>query len=168
MSFQLDPWGPPFLVGIFACAAWVLLLFWPPPPPFFFFFFFFLKHTGSHIPPSWMARAGFVSVAGIHPSGIFGEKACMRAQTKLRFILSSKRVVGSGMRSAREGRTREPLPAELSRPTMAGFVLLVGCLTSQQHASVSRGRISSDNFTCCHTEIEVADQNVLPHPVTVY
>ena len=36
--------------------------------------------------------------------------------------------------------------------------LLVGCLTSQQHASVSQGRICSDNFTCCHTETEVADQ----------
>ena len=29
---------------------------------------------------------------------------------------------------------------------------------SQQHASVSRGRICSDNYTCCHTEIDVADQ----------
>ena len=37
-------------------------------------------------------------------------------------------------------------------------VLLVGCLASQQQASVSQGRICSDNFTCCHTEIEVADQ----------
>ena len=37
-------------------------------------------------------------------------------------------------------------------------LLLVGCLTSQQHASVSQGRICLDNFTCCHTEIEVADQ----------
>ena len=36
--------------------------------------------------------------------------------------------------------------------------LLVGCLTSQQQARVSQGRICSDNFTCCHTEIEVADQ----------
>ena len=35
--------------------------------------------------------------------------------------------------------------------------LLVGCLTSQQQASVSQGRICSDNFTCCHTKIEVAD-----------
>ena len=34
---------------------------------------------------------------------------------------------------------------------------IVGCLTSQQQASVSQGRICSDNFTCCHTEIEVAD-----------
>ena len=36
--------------------------------------------------------------------------------------------------------------------------LLVSCLTSQQHASVSQGEICSDEFTCCHTEIEVADQ----------
>ena len=36
--------------------------------------------------------------------------------------------------------------------------LLVACLTSQQQASVSQGRICSDNCTCCHTEIEVADQ----------
>ena len=36
--------------------------------------------------------------------------------------------------------------------------LLVGCLSSQQHASVSQGRICTDNFTCCHTEIEGADQ----------
>ena len=36
--------------------------------------------------------------------------------------------------------------------------LFVGCLTSHQQASVSQGRICSDHFTCCHTEIEVADQ----------
>ena len=35
---------------------------------------------------------------------------------------------------------------------------LVGCLTSQQQASVSQGRICSNNVTCCHTEIDVADQ----------
>ena len=32
------------------------------------------------------------------------------------------------------------------------------CLTSQQHANVSQGRICSDVFTCCHTEMKVADQ----------
>ena len=37
-------------------------------------------------------------------------------------------------------------------------LLFVGCLTSQQHASVSQGRFCEDNFTCCHTEIEAADQ----------
>ena len=35
--------------------------------------------------------------------------------------------------------------------------LLVGCLTSQQQASASQGWICSDNFACCHTEIDVAD-----------
>ena len=38
-----------------------------------------------------------------------------------------------------------------------GFVCFVGCFTSQQHASVSLGRICSDKCMCCHTEIEVAD-----------
>ena len=38
------------------------------------------------------------------------------------------------------------------------LVSFVGCLTSQQQASVSLGRICSDKFMCCHTEIEVADQ----------
>ena len=37
------------------------------------------------------------------------------------------------------------------------LLLFTGCLTSQQHASVSPGRICSHNFTCCHTETEVAD-----------
>ena len=35
---------------------------------------------------------------------------------------------------------------------------LVGWFTSQQHASAPQGRIWSDTCTCCHTEIEVADQ----------
>ena len=35
---------------------------------------------------------------------------------------------------------------------------LLACLKSHQQVSVSQGRICSDNFTCCHTEIEVADQ----------
>ena len=39
-----------------------------------------------------------------------------------------------------------------------GLLLFVGCLTSQQHASVSQGQICTDYFTCCHTEIEVAAQ----------
>ena len=45
----------------------------------------------------------------------------------------------------------------LSSVTLTPVCLFVGCLTSQQHASVSQVRICSDNFTCCHTEIEVAD-----------
>ena len=36
--------------------------------------------------------------------------------------------------------------------------MFVGCLTSKQQASVSEGQLCLDNCTCCHTEIEVADQ----------
>ena len=43
-----------------------------------------------------------------------------------------------------------------------GICLLVGCFTSQQQASVSQGRTCLDNFTCCHTEIEVADPTFYP------
>ena len=42
--------------------------------------------------------------------------------------------------------------------TQNGRDFFVGCLTSQKHASVSQGRICTDNFTCCHTVKEVADQ----------
>ena len=35
---------------------------------------------------------------------------------------------------------------------------LVGCLTSQQHATGSQGWICLGNCVCCHTEIEDADQ----------
>ena len=35
---------------------------------------------------------------------------------------------------------------------------LLACLTSLQQASVSQGQICSDNFTCCHSATEVADQ----------
>ena len=51
-----------------------------------------------------------------------------------------------------------PRPKPLPMTVTDGVCLFVGCLTSQQHASISPGRICSDNFTCCHAETEVADQ----------
>ena len=57
---------------------------------------------------------------------------------------------GEGVYREREEREEREKGAEI-------VCLLVGCLTSQQQASVSQGRICSDNFTCCHTETEVAD-----------
>ena len=39
-------------------------------------------------------------------------------------------------------------------------LLFVGCFTSQHTASVSQGRIYSDSSTCCHTEVDIADQIV--------
>ena len=51
-------------------------------------------------------------------------------------------------------RTRE---AQIIKACIARRGLFVGCLTSQQRAGASQRRICSDNFTCCHSEIEVAD-----------
>ena len=64
------------------------------------------------------------------------------------------------------GATDTALPADLRRHELASrhceaHNCLFACLTPQQHASVSQARICSDkNFTCCHTETEVADQPV--------
>ena len=57
-----------------------------------------------------------------------------------------------------KGLKREAKNCQQRGVKRACFVLFVGCLSSQQHASVSQGRICTDNFTCCHTEIEAADQ----------
>ena len=51
-----------------------------------------------------------------------------------------------------------PVSTLLMYPRDRAGSLFVGCLTSQQHASVTQERTCTDNFTCCHTEIEVADQ----------
>ena len=41
---------------------------------------------------------------------------------------------------------------------LRGEAVVVVCWLLNVPASVSQGRICSDKFTCCHTEIEVADQ----------
>ena len=46
----------------------------------------------------------------------------------------------------------------------SAVLLFVGRLTSQQHARVSQGQICSDNYMCCNTEKEVADQICDPPP----
>ena len=51
--------------------------------------------------------------------------------------------------------------SEMFSPVQAVMLLLLlfaGCLTPQQHAGVSQGRICLAFFTCSHTRIEVADQ----------
>ena len=62
---------------------------------------------------------------------------------------------GGGQTDRQRQRQRDRKTETVSE---TGMLLLVACLTSQQHASVSQGRICSDNFTCCHTEMEAADQ----------
>ena len=41
---------------------------------------------------------------------------------------------------------------------MATICSLFACLMPQHHANTFQGQIWSDKWTCCHTEIEVADQ----------
>ena len=49
-------------------------------------------------------------------------------------------------------------PCSEGRPSVCLLVgWLVGSFTSQQHVSVSQGRIYSDMFTYCHIEIGIAD-----------
>ena len=66
---------------------------------------------------------------------------------------------GNNRKSGRPGNTWrwDTNPEMQGSGCPLGEVEFVGCLTSQQHASVSRGRICLDSFTCCHTEIDVAD-----------
>ena len=59
---------------------------------------------------------------------------------------------GGGAGENDRGRRREGVEG------MRQGELLFGCLTSQQHGSVSKGRICSDKCTRCHTEIDVAGQ----------
>ena len=55
----------------------------------------------------------------------------------------------------------------LSRQEVSRCWLLVACLMSQRHASVSQKRICSDSCTCCHTEAEAADQTFF-HTQSLY
>ena len=85
-----------------------------------------------------------------------------RTYTKIMYFVILQSPTRATIRSTKADREREE--GERSTHTK----LFVGCLTSQQHASASQGRICSDNFTCCHTEIEVADQTYPSYPLTVY
>ena len=80
--------------------------------------------------------------------------------------LSTKKVAkdgwgrggGRGRREGGGGREGRGGVSWLLNVSVLCKELFVGRLTSQQHVCVSQGRICSDNFTRCHTEIEAADQ----------
>ena len=56
----------------------------------------------------------------------------------------------------------------LHNPEGCCCLLFVGCLTSQRHASVSQGRICSDNFFVLPHWERSCRSNFPSHPVTVY
>ena len=71
---------------------------------------------------------------------------------------SSRRRRRSNAKQPRDQQQLQQQKTIAARKRRTSLCLLVGCLTSQRHACVSQGRICSDNFMCCHTEIEAADQ----------
>ena len=76
---------------------------------------------------------------------------------KERSLERNTKKLATWIREGLQGSTWCPGTSKANGTSLRFVCLLVGCLTPQQHASVSQGRICSDNFTCCHTEIEVAD-----------
>ena len=72
----------------------------------------------------------------------------MRAYLYSRTALPRRRILTTYMMARNDQIRQYPITA----------VLFLGFFTSQQRASVSQGRICSDNGTCCHTAIETADQ----------
>ena len=67
----------------------------------------------------------------------------------------------AGQQQQGEADVRDEQDRQVRRRRLeARWVWLVGCLTSQQQASVSQGQICSDNSTCSHTELEVVDQTL--------
>ena len=75
---------------------------------------------------------------------------------KPRLLASVKHT--SEIRKEREGKAKTRKNMAQGHQGRYAVGWFVDCLTSQQHASGSNGRICSDNFTCCHAEIAVADQ----------
>ena len=72
--------------------------------------------------------------------------------------VKEKEIKSGEDKEEKEEKVKTEAEEEVKSEEKKEVCLLVGCLTSQQHASVSQGRICTDNFTCCHTEIEAADQ----------
>ena len=72
-------------------------------------------------------------------------------------LVTSSRWTGGPCRVKSATRPTLSVQVEPSRGLRETGRMFVGCLTSLQHASVSEGRMCSNNFTCCHTKIEVAN-----------
>ena len=69
----------------------------------------------------------------------------MLVPLQTRFVFQNNREKERGRQTDRQTRKRERVCWLLNFP---------------QHASVSQGWIRPDNFMCCHTEIEDADQTI--------
>ena len=106
---------------------------------------------------TWDARHGPVRW---RPTGSFGDQLrhCGGLRTSPYTPDWKSSMAGNAEEEGKEEEFPYPFPpCTQILPSSRGW-LVAGCLTSQQHASVSQGQICSDLLTCCHTEMEVADQ----------
>ena len=143
MPVYLKDGSSPTIVSA-ATLRWKLQIFLPQPVPALT-----PQHQGSH----WRASFEVTGVTrpGKNPTAQAGvDPRISRSRGGRLNHLANEAVEGEGKERRRRRRTRRS-----RKKIMIMWLLFVGCLTSQQH--VSQGRICSDNFTCCHTEIEVAD-----------
>ena len=100
---------------------------------------------------------------------------CMCAQTRPRFILSSKRVWGGGGGEGNGVRThvhyegkKSPLAENFPQRKTELLVLMDGCLSSQQHASVTPGTgLLRQLYVLTHRGRRCRS-NLLSHLVTAY
>ena len=79
-------------------------------------------------------------------------RICLTSQQQA--SVSQGRICLTSQQQARVSQGRICLTPQQQASVSQGRI----CLTPQQQASVSQERISSDDFTCCHTELEFADQ----------
>ena len=113
---------------------------------------------GVRVPSHSAMEAVYIWRQGVFPlsygGGLYMEAGCLPTQLWRPSIYGGRVSSHSAMEAVYMYTEWESV--EVARRMFVGWLLV--CLTSQQQASVSQGRISSDKFTCCHTEMEVADQ----------
>ena len=131
----------------------------------FFFFFFELTWVG-YLPTHVNSKGKIPSTGGLE-EGRTPDAASGRTASPTHYRLS----YSSPMFMCERSEWQQHKDTNHVKSTTTGvricvvnlFVCwLLACLTSQQHASVFQGRICSDNCTCCHTEIDGADQTFYP------
>ena len=114
---------------------------------------------GIQVLDGWMPATKTNPAYAIHEEGAWLLQWMFKKQTKKKTTKNQKQKQN---KTKKTGHIRKNLTQYGEPRDTAGErrrrSLLVGCLTSQQQAGVSQGRICSDNFACCHTEIDVADQ----------
>ena len=142
------------VVAVLFCLFFCLFFFWVV----FLFVFFGLGKgggiDGNHLPIKEERKLEYPKKTTDSEL----KKKKYRVSSRHSLLLSPVCIICDGANCA-----KSPPCAELSctasvTQQFVGLFCFVGCLTFQQHASVSKGQICSDNCTCCHTQTDIADK----------